>query len=73
MLTLKQFYDNKQYKQSIRNAEQILEKHPDHPGTHLSSSYAHRNIGYACSQHERSEEAGRGFRVHQEGTIQEPR
>lgn len=25
-------YDNKQFKQSFRTAEQILEKHPDHPG-----------------------------------------
>ena len=28
-----QFYDNKQFKQSLRNAEQVLEKHPDHPET----------------------------------------
>ncbi|CDW89756.1 n-alpha-acetyltransferase auxiliary subunit-like [Stylonychia lemnae] len=27
------FYDNKQFKQSLRNADQILEKHPDHPET----------------------------------------
>jgi peptide alpha-N-acetyltransferase len=28
-----QFYDNKQFKQSLRNAEQVLEKYPDHPET----------------------------------------
>ena len=30
MLTL---YDNKQFKQSLKNAELVLEKHPDHPET----------------------------------------
>ena len=30
MLTL---YDNKQFKQSLKNAEQVLEKYPDHPET----------------------------------------
>ncbi len=28
-----QFYDNKLFKQSLRNCEQVLEKHPDHPET----------------------------------------
>lgn len=27
------FYDNKLFKQSLRNAEQVLEKYPDHPET----------------------------------------
>ena len=26
-------YDNKQFKQSLKNAEQVLEKYPDHPET----------------------------------------
>jgi peptide alpha-N-acetyltransferase len=31
-------YDNKQFKQSYKNAELILEKHPDHPGKNQSIS-----------------------------------
>jgi N-alpha-acetyltransferase 15/16, NatA auxiliary subunit len=26
-------YDNKQFKQSLKNAELVLEKYPDHPET----------------------------------------
>ncbi len=28
-----QLYDNKQFKQSFKNSELVLEKHPDHPET----------------------------------------
>ena len=33
---VQQLYDNKQFKQSLKNCEQVLEKHPDHPGRLIS-------------------------------------